>query len=137
MLSGLAFAGLMAGGAARAHNEAIPLPPGGDYWIRWYQPHNAVPIADWEIEVTPQRSPRGVFVTSARAFADPSCWALDVPIAEPASVRIRAVAGKQVSAWSRYTAVPEPGFGLGLAVAGGGLLAIQRRRGARSPRGSR
>lgn len=136
-IPGLALAGWLVGGEAWAHNEPLPLPPEGDYWIRWHQPHNVVPIADWEIEVTPQRNPRNVFVTSARAFSDPSCWALDVPVAEPANVRIRAVAGRQVSAWSRYTAVPEPGVALGLAVGGVGLAASARRRGARRQRGSR
>ncbi|MEZ4331239.1 MAG: hypothetical protein R3F35_05780 [Myxococcota bacterium] len=135
--AGLALAGLIVAGTAQAHDEAVPLPPRGDYAIRWYQPHNAVPIADWEIEVTPQRYPRGVYVTTARAFADPSCWALDVPTSEPASVRIRAVVGNQVSAWSRHTAVPEPAVGLGLTAAVGGLVAIARRRDARCQRGSR
>ncbi len=40
---------------------------------------------------------------------DASCWAFFVPAYEPATVRVRSVAGAQISAWSRVTNVPNVG----------------------------
>jgi hypothetical protein len=96
--------------------------------IRWYQPHSVQPVRDWEIEVTPTRNPGTRFIATAQVSPDNSCWALNVPIAEAAAVRVRSVAGGQVSAWSRSTTVPEPGLAAGISAATGLLGLLVRRR---------
>lgn len=129
-------ASLLVASAASGHWDPVQIPPAGDYLIRWYQPHGAVPVQDWEIEVTPQNRPWTRFTADARVVPDSSCWALEVPVAETANVRIRAVVGDQVSAWSRYTVVPEPGLSLGVVTATGALAGLARRRCRRSRSGS-
>jgi len=121
-----------AASAASAHTGPHPIPPDSSYLIRWYQPHSEVPVNDWEIEVVPQRNPGGRFIASARVMADDSCWALDVPVAEQANVRMRSVVGSQRSSWSRWTAVPEPAGGAAAAAGAAGLVALGRRRSRQS-----
>jgi hypothetical protein len=96
--------------------------------VRWYQPHSARPVDNWEIEIATKKRPTSPYVVSAQVMPDASCWALNVPVNEPATVRVRSVAGSQVSAWSRPTVVPEIGTGLGTLVASGALAALARRR---------
>ncbi|MBK7948937.1 MAG: hypothetical protein IPK00_09380 [Deltaproteobacteria bacterium] len=130
-LGGLVAAGLTgAVPSAKAHTAGVPIPPENDYRIRWHQPHSARPVDDWEIEVTPVRSPVGRFIATAQVVPDESCWALNVPVAEPATVRVRSVVGSQVSSWTRPTAVPEPGLVAGVTSASG-LLALLARRSRR------
>lgn len=114
--------------AASSHTLPVPIPPDSGFLIRWYQPHSVQPVRDWEIEVTPNRNPAWRFITPAQAIPDDSCWALDVPIAEAATVRVRSVVGNQVSAWSRPTSVPEPGLAAGISAATGLLGRLFRRR---------
>lgn len=106
----LGFAiGLWAIGAATsasAHTASVLLPPAGDYRVRWYQPHAVRPVDNWQIEVVPQRNPSAKFTANVRMSSDSSCWGLNVPVGKPAKVRIRSVAGAQVSAWSVPTNVP-------------------------------
>ncbi len=124
-------------GSAWGHTAPVTIPPDSDYVVRWFQPHSVQPVEDWEIEVTPRSNTAARFIATAQVMPDDSCWALNVPIAEPASVRIRSVSGSQVSAWSRTTSVPEPGLAGGVAAATGllGQLARRRRRAA-SPQSS-
>ena len=125
---GLGLGMVAAAGSASAHTGAVPIPPDSGYLIRWYQPHSARPVTDWEIEVATQRNPRSPYIVSAQVMPDASCWALNVPVTEPANVRIRSVAGSQVSLWSRATSVPEVGVGIGSLSASGFLAALARRR---------
>ena len=134
-LGGVVVTGLVGAAlSAKAHTAGVAIPPENDYRIRWHQPHSVRPVDDWEIEVTPVRSPAGRFIATAQVVPDESCWALNVPIAEPATVRVRSVVGSQVSSWTRPTVVPEPGLVGGVASASG-LLALLARRSRR--RGSR
>lgn len=123
---GLATAGIS--GTAASHWDPVPIPPDSGFLIRWYQPHSVQPIEDWEIEIIPSRNPSARFIATAQVMPDESCWALNVPFAESASVRVRSVSGNQVSAWSRTTSVPEPGLASGLAAATGLLGWLTRRR---------
>jgi hypothetical protein len=123
---GLATAGLA--GTASSHWEPVSIPPDSDYVVRWFQPHSVQPVEDWEIEITPRRDPSSRYIATAQVTPDDSCWALNVPIAEVATVRVRSVSGNQVSAWSRTTSVPEPGLAAGLAAATGLLGCLTRRR---------
>lgn len=105
------------------------LPTGPDYTVEWFQPHDALPVATWEVEVTPLASGKPSFVASARVYPSESCWAVDAPTDEKSFVRIRAVNGNQVSSWSKYTTVPEPEFAVSslLAVGAlGGLASLRR-----------
>jgi len=95
--------------------------------IRWHQPHSVRPVDNWEIEVTPVKSPTGRFIATARVMSEASCWALNVPIAEPATVRIRSVVGTQVSSWTRPTVVPEPGLSASVVSAASALALLARR----------
>ena len=118
---------------AAAHTSPVSIPPAPDYMIRWYQPHGARPVDNWEIEIATQKRPGSPYVVSAQVMPDASCWALNVPVNEPATVRVRSVAGAQVSAWSRTTTVPEPGTAVGAFIAAGALagaasVAERRRR---------
>ena len=126
--------GALVAGGASAHTGPIPIPPESNYLIRWYQPHSVQPVRDWEIEIAPQRSPGQRTIASAQVAPDDSCWALTVPVSEPANVRMRSVYGSQRSEWSRWTTVPEPALGLPVA-AGTALLArlARRRRATREP----
>lgn len=135
MALGLAAVVLLAASAVSAHTSAVLMPPGGDYLIRWYQPHSVLPVANWEIEIVTQRYPYSTYVVSAQVMPDESCWALNVPVNQPATVRVRSVAGTQVSSWSRPTVVPEPDSTVGLLVAAGALAssaAASSRRSARA-----
>ena len=123
---GLAAAGLP--GTASSHWDPVPIPPDSGFLVRWYQPHSVQPIEDWEIEITPRRNPGSRYIATAQVMPDESCWALNVPIDEAATVRVRSVSGDQVSAWSRTTSVPEPGLATGLAAATGLLVCLTRRR---------
>lgn len=134
-LGGVVATGLVgAAFSAKAHTAGVAIPPENDYRIRWHQPHSARPVDDWEIEVTPVRSPVGRFIATAQVVPDESCWALNVPIAEPATVRVRSVVGSQVSSWTRPTVVPEPGLIASLTSASGLLALIARRSRRRSSR---
>lgn len=133
----LVAASVVVASAAQGHSDPVQIPPAGDYRVRWYQPHGTVPVEDWEIEVTPQLRPWARFTADAQVMPDASCWALNVPVAEMANVRVRAVVGNQVSEWSRYTVVPEPGLCGGLAASAGLLAGLARRRSRRtSPAGA-
>ncbi|MFO0689969.1 MAG: hypothetical protein U0900_14825 [Myxococcota bacterium] len=110
-----------------AHTAGVAIPPESDYMVRWHQPHYARPVNDWQIEVTPVADPTRRFIANAQVAPEPSCWALSVPIAEPAQVRVRSVVGTQVSSWTRATVVPEPGLGVGVAAATGALALLARR----------
>jgi hypothetical protein len=124
---GLGLGMILVAGSGSAHTTSTSIPPDSSYLIRWYQPHGARPVNNWEIEITKQRSP-SPYIASAQVMPDASCWALNVPVNEPASVRIRSVAGSQVSAWSRKTTVPEVGLGVGTLSASGFLAALARGR---------
>lgn len=123
---GVAVAG--AAGAASSHTGPVSIPPDYDYVVRWFQPHSVRPVENWEIEIVPTRNPAQRFVTTAQVAPDDGCWALNVPIGEPATVRVRSVAGNQVSPWTRYTTVPEPSPSTALLPAALLLGAIARRR---------
>lgn len=113
--------------AVSAHTAGVPIPPEGDFIIRWHQPHSVRPVDDWEIEVTPELNPAGRFITRTRVVPEASCWALSVPVTESSIVRIRSVVGNQVSSWTRPTIVPEPGLAAGVASACGALVLLARR----------
>lgn len=130
----LAAVGVLAAGGASAHTESTPLAPFGDFTVRWYQPHGVRPVTNWEIEVKPAGNLGSPFITSAQVVPDDSCWGLDVPVSYPAIVRIRSVAGGQVSTWSRSTVVPEPELATGLATAAAVLVGLAGRRRAAAPR---
>lgn len=125
---GLGLGMILAAGSGSAHTSATPIPPDGGYLIRWYQPHGVRPVSNWEIEVARRSNPGSPYIATAQVMPDASCWALNVPVNEPATVRVRSVAGGQVSAWSRATVVPEVGLGLGTLPAAGLLAALARRR---------
>lgn len=136
-LGGIAAAGLVgAAPSASAHTAGVAIPPESDYMVRWHQPHSVRPVDNWDIEVTPIRNPAARFIARAQVVPEASCWALNVPVAEPATVRVRSVVGTQVSAWTRPTAVPEPGLAAGTASAGG-VLALLARRSRRRRSGPR
>lgn len=97
---------MMAAASASGHSGVILIPPTGDYLIRWYQPHNVRPVDNWQIEVTRHRTPGTPFLATVRMIPDPSCWALNVPVNEAATARVRAVAGARVSVWSRAISLP-------------------------------
>jgi hypothetical protein len=119
---------MLGSGSAYGHDDPDPFPEEGDYRVKWYQPKSSPLIEDWEIEVTPIRDEKARFVTAAQVVPEPSCWALDVPIDEPATVRVRALYGNQVSPWSRSTTVPEPGFRVASLVSVALLGGLARRR---------
>ena len=125
---GLGLGMLVAAESASAHTSAVQIPPDSGFLVRWYQPHGARPVANWEIEITTQRYPQSPYIASAQVIPDASCWALNVPVTEPATIRIRSVSGSQVSAWTRATSVPEVGVGVGTSAAAGFLAALARRR---------
>ena len=128
VLGGFVVVGLVgSASSASAHTAGVPIPPESDYMIRWHQPHSVRPVDDWEIEVTPTRNPAGRFIATAQVIPEASCWALNVPVTEPATVRIRSVVGTQVSSWTRPTAVPEPGLTGGVCTAAGALSLLARR----------
>lgn len=102
----IALGVMLAAASASAQSAGVLLPPSGDYLIRWYQPNFVRPVDNWQIEVTRHRTPTSPFIANVQVRADDSCWALNVPVNEPASVRIRSVAGTQVSVWSRTIALP-------------------------------
>ena len=102
--------------------------PGGSYLVKWYQPPSTPPAGTWDLEVTPILNPSARFVVGAQVMPQLTCWALDVPVAEPSVVRIRSVVGTQISSWGPYTTVPEPGFAASTFGAFGLLLALARRR---------
>jgi hypothetical protein len=124
----VAWSSFVAAPSASGHTLGVAVPPESDYMIRWYQPHGARPIDDWEIEVTPTRNPWARFIATARVVPDASCWALQVPVAEPSVVRVRSVVGTQVSSWTRPTSVPEPGLAAGMLVGVGAIAGLVRRR---------
>ena len=132
----LAVAATLVASAASSHTSSVPLPPGSDYVIRWFQPHSVRPVANWEIEVTPQSSPAQRFIATAQAMPDDSCWALQVPVNAASNVRVRSVVGSQVSAWTRYTTVPEPGLSVGL-LSSAWLLRFLSRKNVRQKRSRR
>jgi hypothetical protein len=103
---------MMAAASASAQSAGVLMPPAGDYLIRWYQPNFVRPVDNWQIEVTRHRTPGAPFIVNARMSPDDSCWALFAPVNEPATVRIRSVAGAQVSVWSRAASVPKVGGSL-------------------------
>ena len=125
---GLGLGMVVAAGSASAHTSPVQIPPDSGFLVRWYQPHGARPVANWEIEITTQRNSLSPYIASAQVIPDASCWALNVPVSEPANVRIRSVSGSQVSAWSRATSVPEVGLGVGTSSAAGLLAVLARRR---------
>ena len=125
---GFALGVVLVAGSASAHTSPVQIPPDNGFLVRWYQPHGARPVADWEIEIATQRNPRSPYIASAQVMPDASCWALNVPVSEPATVRIRSVSGSQVSAWSRATSVPEVDLGVGTSSAAGLLATLARRR---------
>ncbi len=132
-LLGLGLGMILAAGSGSAHTSSTSLPPDSGYLIRWYQPHGARPVNNWEIEVATKLNPGNRYIATAQVMPDASCWALNVPVNEPATVRIRSVAGSQVSAWSRATTVPDVGLGVGTLSASGLLAALARRRQRRVP----
>lgn len=97
---------MLSAASASAQSAGVLLPPSGDYLIRWYQPNFVRPVDNWQVEVTRHRTPGSSFIANVRMSADDSCWALNVPVNEPATARIRSVAGDQVSIWSRKVALP-------------------------------
>lgn len=131
-----ALVGAFAASPASAHTAGVPIPPQGDFMIRWHQPHGARPVANWDVEVTPVQNPSRRFIASAQAVPEFSCWALNVPVAEPAVVRVRSVIGTQFSAWTRPTVVPEPGLAAGLAAASGMLVFVADRSRSRASQSS-
>jgi hypothetical protein len=115
------------GGPALGHSDPRLLPPEDAYLVKWYQPHGTLPVEDWEIEVIPVDHQGARFIAPAQVMPEDSCWALNVPIDEPAIVRIRSVYGNQRSAWSQSTSVPEPGFALSSFAAIALLASLPRR----------
>lgn len=107
-------------------SKAVP-GPGNSYRVKWYQAPSAASLG-WDLEITPASNPGGVYVVGAQVMPQLTCWALSVPVSVPSAVRIRSVAGTQISAWSSYTTVPEPSFGASMLAAVGGLYALGRRR---------
>jgi hypothetical protein len=89
----------------------------------------------WELEVTPVLNPSARFQVSAQVTPQLSCWNVRVPVSVPSWVRIRPVSGTQISPWSAYTTVPEPGIAIS-SLAACALLArlaqLRRRVGHRS-----
>jgi|JI10StandDraft_1071094.scaffolds.fasta_scaffold473291_2 hypothetical protein len=128
LVAGVGLSTAWMASVASSHTAPVTIPPDSDYVIRWFQPHSVQPVEDWEIEVTPRSNTALRFVATAQVMPDDSCWALNVPVAEPASVRVRSVSGSQVSAWSRTTTVPEPGLATGIGAATGLLGLLVRRR---------
>lgn len=102
--------------------------PGGSYLVKWYQPPITTAPVNWDLEITPASNPSAPYVVSAQVTPQLSCWALNAPAAAPSFVRIRPVSGTQVSPWSAFTVVPEPGFAFSSAVAFGWLSSLARRR---------
>lgn len=125
---GLAVVVAGSAGAASSHTGPVSIPPDYDYVVRWFQPHSVRPVENWEIEIVPTRNPSQRFITRAQVTPDDGCWALNVPIGEAATVRVRSVAGNQVSPWTRYTTVPEPSASAALLPAALLLGSIARRR---------
>ena len=123
---GVAIAG--SASSAASHSGPVSIPPDYDYVVRWFQPHSASPVENWEIEITPTRNPAQRYVATARVTPDDGCWALNVPVAEAASVRVRSVAGNRTSPWTRYTSVPEPSASAAVIPAAWFLGSIARRR---------
>lgn len=127
---------LVAGAAlTSAPASAQLLPPAGDFTVRWYQPNGSVPVRNWQIEVKVGANPS--YVLDALATPEPSCWAVSVPVADTAVVRLRAVSGALVSPWTRPTVVPEPAPTAGIAAAGLWLARLARRRASGRRRGRR
>lgn len=102
--------------------------PGNSYRVKWYQSPNAAVPLGWDLEITPASNPGGVYVVGAQVMPESTCWGLNVPVNVPSAVRIRSVAGTQISPWSSYTTVPEPSFGAAMLAAIGGLGVLGRRR---------
>jgi hypothetical protein len=111
---------------AAAHTIPGALPPVPDYDIHWFQNTDEHDVQDWDIEILPFESRYARRIVQAQPFPDDrSCWTATVPAEGPARVRIRAVQDGVASAWSGYTAVPEPRFGFALTL-GGLFLAYLR-----------
>lgn len=93
-----------------AFAAAVPtiLPPEGGYLVKWYQSDAATPVASWQIETKPLLRKASASIVGAQLAAEPSCWSVNVPVGEPASVRIRSAAGTQVSGWTAMASVPKP-----------------------------
>ncbi len=85
------------------------LPAESNYRVKWSQPDTTPPVTNWDIEVTPVRNASLRFVARAEVIAELSCWKVNVPVAEPAVVRIRSTTGTAVSSWSLNTTVPKTG----------------------------
>lgn len=102
--------------------------PSGSYLVKWYQSSGKTAPQGWDLEIKPTQNPGGVFVVGAQVMPQLTCWGLVVPVSVPSAVRIRSVVGTQVSSWSAYTTVPEPGLGVSMLTAIGGLWGLGRRR---------
>lgn len=85
------------------------LPAESNYRVKWSQADTTPPVTNWDIEVTPVRNAGLRFVARAQAIPELSCWKVNVPVGEPAVVRIRSVTGAVVSSWSLNTTVPKTG----------------------------
>lgn len=85
------------------------LPAESNYRVKWSQPDTTPPVTNWDIEVTPVRNANLRFVARAQAIPELSCWKVNVPVGEPAVVRIRSATGTAVSSWSLNTTVPKTG----------------------------
>lgn len=103
---GLVF--LIASGEALAATAPAILPPEGGYFVKWYQSDGATPVSSWQIETRPLLGTGASSIVAAQVAAEPSCWSVAVPVGEAASVRIRSVAGTQVSGWTATASVPKP-----------------------------
>ncbi|MBK7952153.1 MAG: hypothetical protein IPK00_26220 [Deltaproteobacteria bacterium] len=107
----LGLAALFGSGPALAATNIGLLPPESNDRVKWYQLDGAQPATSWDLEVTPIANASARFVTSAQVVPELACWSVNVPIGEPAGVRIRSVSGAQVSPWTASTTVPRPGGG--------------------------
>ena len=105
----IGLAVLLGGGPSLAATTISLLPPESRYLVKWYQLDGAQPVPSWDLEVTPIANPSARFVTGAQVVPELSCWSVNVPIGEPAGVRIRSVSGTLVSPWTASTTVPRPG----------------------------
>ena len=124
----IALVGLLAGAPAFGHSGPDLLFPESDYTVKWYQPHSEPAAEEWDVEVNPVDG-SGRYVMAAQAMPDDSCWSLNVPIDQPAFIRMRSVSGEQVSNWTPVTSVPEPGFALASFLGVGLLSALASKRG--------
>lgn len=107
--AGIGLAVLLGCGPSLAATNISVLPPENNYLVKWYQLDGAQPAASWDLEVTPIANAAARFVTGAQTIPELSCWSVNVPIGEPAGVRVRSVSGTLVSPWTASTTVPRPG----------------------------